>query len=337
MPDPIVSLNEESLRADLGELVRRTVEDTLNGLPGEEAGDPVGAGRHGRTADREARRAGHCGRKPAATSGEAAIGMPKPKGMRFTTAIIERYRRRETSAGEATIETCLAGVPARRIEDVSEVPWGPGVSASTVSNPSEKAFEVVGAWRSRPPGRACLCVYADGIHLRRSRGGSYENVAAMVAVGVDDDGCREVIGAAEGFTGSSECWRESLPWLRSRGLRGVRMFAGDEAAGMAGPVAEASPGGRPPAPRGPLLRERAGEGAEDEAREGRGHAQGNPRHGVARGRRGQGRPRRPRSSGRPSRTGPPRSSWTAAPRPWRTPGSPASAGGGSGPTTPSSG
>ena len=54
MPDPIVSLNEESLRADLGELVRRTVEDTLNGLLEEEAGDLVGAERYERTADREA-------------------------------------------------------------------------------------------------------------------------------------------------------------------------------------------------------------------------------------------------------------------------------------------
>ena len=59
MPEPIVSLNEESLKADLRELVRRTVEDTLNGLLEEEADDLVGAERHGRTAEREAYRAGH--------------------------------------------------------------------------------------------------------------------------------------------------------------------------------------------------------------------------------------------------------------------------------------
>lgn len=63
----------------------------------------------------------------------------------------------------------------------------------------------------------------------------------MVAVGVNDDGCREVIGAAEGFTESSECWQGFLSWLRSRGLRGVRMFTGDKAAGMVGPVAEVFP------------------------------------------------------------------------------------------------
>lgn len=52
----------------------------------------------------------------------------------------------------------------------------------------------------------------------------------MVAIGVNDDGYREVIGATEGFTESSECWRELLSWLKSRGLSGVRMLTGDKAA-----------------------------------------------------------------------------------------------------------
>ena len=242
MPDPFVSLNEESLRSDLRELVRRTVEDTLNGLLEEEAGDLVGAERYERTADREAYRAGHYERKLATTSGEVTIRMPKLKGMRFTTAIIERYRRRETSVEGAMIEMYLAGVSTRRIEDVSEILWGSSVSAATVSNLNEKAFEAVEEWRNRPPERAYPYACVDGIHLKRSWGGSYENVAVMVAIGVNDDGHREVIGAAEGFTESAERWSELLSWLRSRGLRGVRMSAGDKAAGMVGAIAEVFPG-----------------------------------------------------------------------------------------------
>ena len=241
MPEPIVTLNEESLRGDLRELVRQTVEDTLNGLLEEEADDLVGAERYERTAGREAYRAGHYDRRLATTSGEVTLHMPKLKGMRFTTAIVERYRRRETSVEEAMTGTYLAGVSTRRIEDVSEILWGSSVSASTVSNLNEKAFEAVEAWRSRPLERAYPYVYVDGIYLKRSWGGSYENVAVMVAIGVNDDGYREVIGAAEGFTESSECWRDFLSWLRSRGLRGVRMFTGDKAAGMVGSIAEVFP------------------------------------------------------------------------------------------------
>ena len=143
MPEPIVTLNEESLRGDLRELVRQTVEDTLNGLLEEEADDLVGAERYERTAGREAYRAGHYDRRLATTSGEVTLRMPKLKGMRFTTAIVERYRRRETSVEEAMIEMYLAGVSTRRIEDAGEILWGSSVSASTVSNLNEKAFEAV--------------------------------------------------------------------------------------------------------------------------------------------------------------------------------------------------
>ena len=241
MPEPIVTLNEESLRSDLRELVRKTVEDTLNGLLEAEADELVGAERYERTAEREAYRAGHYDRGLTTSSGEVTIHMPKLKGARFTTAIIERYRRRESSVEEAMIEMYLAGVSTRRIEDVSEILWGSSVSAATVSNLNEKAFASVEEWRNRPLERAYPYVYVDGIYLKRSWGGAYENVAVMVAIGVNDDGYREVIGAAEGFTESSECRRGFLSRLRSRGLRGVRMAVGDKASGMVGPIAEAFP------------------------------------------------------------------------------------------------
>ena len=76
--------------------------------------------------------------------------MPKLKGMRFATAVIERCKRRETSVEEAIIEMYLAGVSTRRIEDVGEALWGAGVSAGTVSNLNDKAFKAVEEWRAGP-------------------------------------------------------------------------------------------------------------------------------------------------------------------------------------------
>lgn len=241
MSAPIVSVDHDAIKADLSELVRKTVEDTLNALLAEEADDLIGAERYERTAEREAYRAGHYERGLTTTSGEVTIRMPKLKGMRFTTAIIDRYRRRETSVEEAMIEMYLAGVSTRRIEDVSEILWGSSVSASTVSNLNDRAFAAVEEWRSRPLTCEYPYVYVDGIYLKRSWGGSFENVAVMVAIGVNSDGYREVIGAAEGFTESKECWAEFLSWLKSRGLSGVRMITGDKAAAMTGAIAEVLP------------------------------------------------------------------------------------------------
>ena len=169
MPDPIVSLNEESSRAALGELVRRTVEDILNGLLEEEAGDLVGAELYGRTAEREAHRAGHYDRSLTTSSGKVTIRAPKPEGMRLAMVIIERYRRRGTSVEEAMIETCLAGVSTRRIEDVSEILWGSCVSASTVPDLIERAFALVEERRNRPLDWAYPYVYVDGIYLKKPR------------------------------------------------------------------------------------------------------------------------------------------------------------------------
>ena len=173
MPEPVVTFSEETLKSDLRELVRRTVGDTLSGLLEEEAGDLVGAERHGRTAEREAYRAGRCERGLATSSGEVTIRMPRLEGMRFTTAVIERHRRRETSVEEAMIEMCLAGVSTRRIEDVSETLWGSSVSASTVSKLNERAFASVEEWRNRPLDRAHPYACVDGIRLKRSWGGSH--------------------------------------------------------------------------------------------------------------------------------------------------------------------
>ena len=241
MSDPIVTFDENAVRGELRELVRRTVEDTINALLEEEADDLVKAGRYERTAGREAYRAGHYERDLTTTSGQVTLKVPKLKGVRFATAVIERYKRRETSVEEAMIEMYLAGVSTRRIEDVSEILWGASVSASTVSNLNEKAFEAVEEWRCRPLTCAYPYVFVDGIYLKRAWGGSFENVAVMVAIGVNDDGYREVIGAAEGFTESAECWREFLSWLKGRGLSGVRMFTGDKAAAMTGAIAEVFP------------------------------------------------------------------------------------------------
>ena len=241
MSDPIVTFDEAAMRGELKELVRRTVEDTLNALLEEVADDLIKADRYERTVEREAYRAGHYERGLTTTSGQITLKMPKLKGMRFATAIIERYKRRETSVEEAMIEMYLAGVSTRRIEDVSEILWGASVSAATVSNLNGKAFEAVEERRSRPLIRSYPYVFVDGIYLKRAWGGAFENVAVMVAIGVNDDGYREVIGATEGFTESSECWREFLSWLKSRGLSGVRMFTGDKAAAMTGAIAEVFP------------------------------------------------------------------------------------------------
>ena len=241
MSEKIIQLNEEAVKVELKELVRKSVEETLNEMLDKEAEELTGAGKYERTAARQGYRSGHYSRKLTTTSGEVTLEVPKLKGVPFETAIIERYRRRESSVEEALIEMYLAGVSVRRVEDISEALWGSRVSASTISDLNQKAYVHIEEWRQRPLSGQYPYVYVDGIYLKRNWGGEFENVSILVAIGVDADGYREVIGAAEGMKEDKESWRNFLVWLKERGLDGVRLIVGDKNLGMCESVHEVFP------------------------------------------------------------------------------------------------
>lgn len=241
MSKNIIQLNEESVKGELKELVRKSVEETLNELLDKEAEELTGVARYKRNEARQGYRSGHYSRKLSTTSGEVVLNMPKLKGVTFETAIIERYRRRESSVEEALIEMYLAGVSVRRVEDISEALWGSKVSASTISELNKKAYVHIEEWRNRELKGEYPYVYVDGIYLKRNWGGEFENVSILVAIGVNSDGYREVIGAAEGLKEDKESWTNFLVWLKERGLKGVKMIVGDKCLGMCEAVNEVIP------------------------------------------------------------------------------------------------
>ena len=109
MSEKIVQLNEEVIKGQIKELVRGSVEETLNELLEKEAESLTQAARYERSEARQGYRSGHYDRNLTTTSGDVTLHVPRLKGVSFETAIIERYRRRESSVEEALIEMYLAG------------------------------------------------------------------------------------------------------------------------------------------------------------------------------------------------------------------------------------
>ena len=103
--------------------MRQSVEETLNGLLDAEANTPCQARRYERNADQASTRAGHFERNLQTKAGTVQHKVPKLRHMPFANAIIERYRRRESSVEEALVEMCLAGVSVRRVENITEALW----------------------------------------------------------------------------------------------------------------------------------------------------------------------------------------------------------------------
>ena len=242
MSEKIVQLNEEIIKGQIKELVRGSVEETLNELLEKEAESLTQAARYERSEARQGYRSGHYDRNLTTTSGDVTLHMPRLKGVSFETAIIERYRRRESSVEEALIEMYLAGVSVRRVEDITEALWGSKVSPATISELNKKAYVHIEDWRNRPlRGGRYPYVYVDGIYLRRNWGGEYENVAILVAIAVNEDGFREVLGAAEGMKEDKASWVSFFQWLHGRGLDGVKLIVGDKCMGMLEAVGEVFP------------------------------------------------------------------------------------------------
>ena len=237
----IVQVNETAVRGELKEMVRQSVEETLNGLLDAEADRLCQAGRYERNAERVDTRAGTYERGLLTSAGKVALKVPKLRTLAFDTQIIERYRRRESSVEEALVEMYLAGVSVRRMEDITTALWGQQVSPSTISELNQKVAGRIEEWRNRPLTGRYEYVWLDGIWLKRSWGGEVKNVAVLVATGVNADGFREVLGVSEGMKEDHESWLNFIRHLKARGLSGTGLFVSDCCQGLVEAIATVYP------------------------------------------------------------------------------------------------
>ena len=239
--EKIIQLNEEAIRNHLGEVVRSTVEETLNNMLNAEADKLCNAEKYQRSEARSDTRAGHYQRKLHTKAGEVTLQVPKLRQQTFETAIIERYRRREASVEEALIEMYLAGVSVRRVENITETLWGTRVSPGTISNLNKKVYEKIEAWRNQPIEDDFPYVYLDGIVLKRSWAGEVSNVSVLVAIGVSTQGYRKILGVCEGAKEDKAGWSSFLRHLKERGLKGVRLCITDACLGLIESLADFYP------------------------------------------------------------------------------------------------
>ena len=240
----VIRIDDERIRDHLGAIVRGSVEETLNALLEAEADRLCNAGRYERSEARRDLRAGSYERKLQTRAGEVRLKVPKLRRQAFETAIIERYRRRESSVEEALIEMYLAGVSVRRVEDITEALWGTRVSPGTVSNLNRKIYQQIDAWRSRPIAGAHPYLYLDGIVLKRSWAGEVRNVSLLVAISVNAEGYREILGIVEGAKEDKAGWSAFLKHLGERGLQGVQLVISDACQGLVESAAEFYPEAR---------------------------------------------------------------------------------------------
>lgn len=237
----IIQIDEALVKRELSEVVRETVEETLNKLLDAEADELCKAGRYERSPERVDTRAGSYERNLETKAGKVRLKVPKLRTIPFESAIIERYKRRECSVEEALIEMYLAGVSVRRVEDVTQVLWGTRASAGLVSKLNKQIYEKIELWRNRKLEGQFPYVYLDGIVLKRTWAEEVRNVSILIAFGVNEQGFREILGAAEGAKEDKAGWSSFLSNLKQRGLQGVRLIISDKCMGLVESLGEFFP------------------------------------------------------------------------------------------------
>ena len=243
-PSNIIQIGQNLLETRLDRLVAEKVAELLNAMLDAEADEIANAAKYERTGERKAYRAGHYDRSLTAKAGRLALKVPKLKGAVFESAVIERYRRREESVEEALIDMYLAGVSTRQVDDISQLLWGDRMPSQTLSDKLKKVYGEIEAWRTRPLEDEYPYVFMDGVRHKRSWGGHVENVSVLVAIGVNAEGHREVIGVAEGMKEDRDSWEQFVRSMIERGLKGVRLVVGDRCAGLVATVGSMLPKAR---------------------------------------------------------------------------------------------
>jgi transposase-like protein len=146
-----------------------------------------------------------------------------------TATAVERYQRRECSVDEAMLEMYFAGVSTRKVEDITPALWGGKVSAQQMSRINAKLGDKITAWRDRPLAGSWPYVYLDGMILPRRWDGEVANVSILLAVGVNRQGQRDVLGIVEGSREDKASWLAFLNVLTKvpKGRR-IEVAANDE-------------------------------------------------------------------------------------------------------------
>jgi len=225
----LIELIEKGADADLvRELLAFAAERMMELEVEARTGAPAGV----RSADRLTHRNGYRERPWETRAGRIDLSIPKLRKGSYLPSFLEPRRTAEKALTAVIQEAYVHGVSTRAVDDVVKAMGGSGVSKSQVSRLCEEIDERVNAFLSRPIEGAWPYLWIDATYLKVREAGRIVSTAVIVAVGVNTDGRREVLGVATGASEAEPFWKAFLRSLADRGLRGVRLVVADDHKGL---------------------------------------------------------------------------------------------------------
>jgi putative transposase len=231
----------KALLADDADLMREIVHAAVSEILEVEMSEALGAERGERSESRLGYRAGYYSRNLITRVGKLELRVPRDREGRFSTQLFERYSRSEKALVGALAEMYVQGVSTRKVKAITEELCGHSFSASAISRINatlDESLEQFAARRLEEPYPYLIC---DARYERVREGGVIRSQAILIAIGINPDGYRCVLGVEAAERESATAWRDFLAGLRKRGLAGVEYVVSDDHPGLRKGIAEMLP------------------------------------------------------------------------------------------------
>lgn len=225
--------DEDGFRRVLQAVVQEALEAEMTEAIGAEKGE--------RTAERVGYRSGYYERKLVTRVGVLELRVPQDRTGRFSTELFERYQRSEKALVSALVEMYVQGVSTRKVKAITEELCGHAVSASTVSEATARLDEALKAFFERRLAEPYPYLILDARYERAREAGVIASQAVLVAIGVDWEGRRQVLGVELANRESHSSWRAFVAGLKQRGLAGVEFVVSDDHPGLRAAIREVLP------------------------------------------------------------------------------------------------
>lgn len=231
----------EALVAQDRELLKALVKEALEQILQSEMTQFLGAGPGERTEGRAGYRAGYYGRGLITRVGKIELRVPRDRNGEFSTALFERFQRSEKALVCALAEMYVQGVSTRKVKAITEELCGHSFSASAISAVNKGLDEALTKFARRRLGEHYPYLILDARYEKVREEGVIQSQAVLVALGINWDGQRQVLGVELANRESQSSWREFLLQLKQRGLAGVEFVVSDDHAGLKKAIAEIIP------------------------------------------------------------------------------------------------
>jgi putative transposase len=220
---------------------RAVLQEALQAVLEAEMTEALQAEKSERTEGRLGYRSGYYERKLVTRVGVLELRVPQDRAGRFSTELFERYQRSEKALVASLAEMYVQGVSTRKVKAITEELCGHGFSASAVSEAAARLDASLKAFFERKLSEPFAYLILDARYERVREAGVIASQAVLVAIGVDQEGRRQVLGVELANRESRSSWREFLSGLRERGLFGVEYVVSDDHPGLKAAIREILP------------------------------------------------------------------------------------------------